>query len=46
VREEAECSKPVVDGDDHDAVRRQPGGIIVAGTLFREAAPVDPHQNR
>ena len=46
VREEAERAEPVVDRDDHRAVRRELGAVVVAGAVLLEAAAVDPHQDR
>src|SRR5262249_51049079 len=46
MREEAERTKPVVDRDDNEAVRRELRAVVVAGAILRETAAVDPHEYR
>jgi len=46
VGEEAESTEPVVDGDNHDAVRREFAGVIIPAGAEREAAAVNPHECR
>ena len=45
MREEAERAEAVVDRDDHHAIRRELGAVVVAGAVLLEAAAVDPHQD-
>ena len=46
VGQEPQHAEPVVDRDDHDAVGRQFGAVIVAAGVFRQRAAMDPHQDR
>ena len=46
VRQEAERTEPVVDGDHGYAVCHQPGGIVVIAFAGHQRAAVDPHHDR
>ena len=46
MREEAERAEAVVDRDDHRAVGRELGAVVVAGAVLDETSAVDPHQHR
>ena len=44
--QEAERPKPVVDGDNYSAIRRELGAVIVATGVLGQPAAVDPYQHR
>ena len=43
--EEPEGAEAVVDRDDHGALGRQLGGVVVPGGVNGQAAAVDPHEH-